>query len=236
MNVAIIPARGGSKRIPGKNIKDFLGKPIIHYSIKAAIKSGLFERVVVSTDSEEIADVALKAGAEVPFMRPESLSNDVAATAPVLEHAINWLNGHGDRVKYFCCIYATAPFVTSKSIQDGFSLLTQRRAPTVFTVTTFESCVFRGLRVTEDGHIKMLWPENEAKRSQDFEEVYYDAGQLYWLDSDKFLKNKTLWPPDTLPLVLPRHLVQDIDTAEDWEAAEMNYESCKRLGLLEDSQ
>ena len=232
MNAAIIPARGGSKRIPGKNIKDFAGKPIIHYSIKAAIESGLFTKVIVSTDSEEIAKVAIKAGAEVPFMRPDSLSDDNTPTAPVLEHAINWLNDHVKKVKYSCCIYAAAPFVTSKSIQDGFSLLTQSGASSVFTVTTFEYCIFRGLRATEDGHLEMLWPENELKRSQDFEEIYHDAGQFYWLDSGKFLKNKKLWPEKTLPLVLPRYMVQDIDTVEDWETAELLFEACKSKRLL----
>ncbi|HEG43585.1 MAG TPA: pseudaminic acid cytidylyltransferase [Phycisphaerales bacterium] len=232
MNVAIIPARGGSKRIPGKNIKNFAGKPIIHYSIKAAIESGLFTKVIVSTDSEEIADVAIRAGAEVPFMRPMSLSDDTTPTAPVLEHAINWLNDHGEKVKYCCCIYATAPFVTSKSIKDGFSLLSQSGASSVFTAATFESCIFRGLRITEDGLIKMLWPENELKRSQDFEDVYHDAGQLYWLDSEKFLENKTCFSEKSLPLILPRYLVQDIDTAEDWETAELIFEVCKNKKLL----
>ncbi|MBW7989190.1 MAG: pseudaminic acid cytidylyltransferase [Planctomycetes bacterium] len=232
MNVAIIPARGGSKRIPGKNIKDFAGKPIIHYSIKAAIESDLFEKIIVSTDSEEIADIARKAGAEVPFIRPGSLSDDNTPTAPVLEHAINWLNDHGEKVKYCCCIYAASPFVTSKSIQDGFSLLSQSKASTVFTVTTFESCVFRGLKVTANGHIKMLWPENKLKRSQDFEDVYHDAGQLYWFDSDKFLKSKTLFSEKSLPLVLPRYMVQDVDTVEDWETAELLFNVCKSKGLL----
>ncbi len=232
MKVAIIPARGGSKRIPGKNIKDFAGNPVIHYSIKAAIESGLFTKVLVSTDSEEIADVAIKAGAEVPFMRPESLSDDNTPTAPVLEHAINWLNDHGEKVKYCCCIYAAAPFVTSKLVQDGFSLLSQSGASSVFTVTTFESCIFRGLTIAKDGHLKMLWPENELKRSQDFEDVYCDAGQFYWFDSEKFLESKKIWPEKSLPLVLPRHLVQDIDTIEDWETAEIIFEVCKTRGLL----
>lgn len=232
MNAAIIPARGGSKRIAGKNIKDFAGKPVIHYSIKAAIESGLFTKVIVSTDSEEIADAAIKSGAEVPFMRPESLSDDNTPTAPVLEHAIKWLNDHGEKVKYCCCIYATAPFVTGKLIQDGFSLLSKSGASSVFTVTTFESCIFRGLTIARDGHLKMLWPENELKRTQDFEEVYYDAGQLYWFDSEKFLESKMIWSEKSLPLVLPQYLVQDIDTAEDWETAELIFEVCKTRGLL----
>lgn len=232
MNAAIIPARGGSKRIPDKNIKHFAGKPTIHYSIRAAIESGLFSRVIVSTDSKTIADVTIAAGAEVSFMRPESLSDDNTPTAPVLEHVINWLNDHGEKVKYCCCIYAAAPFVTSKSIQDGFSLLSQSRASSVFTVTTFESCIFRGLTIAKDGYIKMLWPENELKRTQDFEEVYHDAGQFYWLDSEKFLECKKLWPEKSIPLVLPRYLAQDIDTAEDWETAELLFEICKSKGLL----
>ncbi|MBW8015825.1 MAG: pseudaminic acid cytidylyltransferase [Planctomycetes bacterium] len=232
MNAAIIPARGGSKRLPGKNIKDFAGKPIINYSIEAAIESDLFTRIIVSTDSEEIADIAIRAGAEVPFIRPEALSDDHTPTAPVLEHAINWLNGHGEKVNNCCCIYAAAPFVTSKSIEAGFSLLSQSEASSVFTVTTFESCIFRGLSVSDDGRLKMLWPENELKRTQDFAEVYHDAGQLYWLDSKKFLESKKLFSEYALPLILPRHLVQDIDTPEDWETAEFIFEACKRKGLL----
>ena len=232
MNAAIIPARGGSKRIVGKNIKNFAGKPIINYSIEAAIESGVFSKIIVSTDSEEIADAAIKAGAEVPFIRPEALSDDHTPTAPVLEHAINWLNDHGDKVDNCCCIYATAPFVSSKSIKDGFLLLTQNEASSVFTVTSFESCVFRGLRIGVDGRLKMLWPENELKRTQDFDEVYHDAGQFYWLDCEKFLKSKKLFSEDALPLILPRYLVQDIDTVEDWEKAELIFEVCRSKGFL----
>jgi len=232
MNVAIIPARGGSKRIPGKNIKDFMGKPIIHYPIKAAVESGLFAKVIVSTDSEEIANVAIKAGAEVPFERPKSIADDDTPTADVVLHAINWLNAHGEKVKYCCCIYATAPFVTSTSIRKGFSLLSENGYSEVITVTTFNSCIFRALQKGHDGSLEMLWPENELKKTQDFPEVYHDAGQFYWLDSEKFLESKKMWSAEAFPLVLPRYLIQDIDTLEDWETSELLFELCKGKGLL----
>ena len=232
MNVAVIPARGGSKRIPGKNIKEFAGKPIITYSIEAAKNSGLFDRIVVSTDSEEIADVAVKAGAEAPFTRPEELSGDHIMTQFVLTHAIDWLNEHGSCIQYFCCIYPTAPLIDSKRLKSGFELLCEKKSPEVYSVTTFDFCTFRAVEITEEGLLKFLCPENELKRSQDFPEVYHDAGQFYWFDSEEFLKHKMLYDPKALPFIVPRYLVQDIDTQEDWEVAELMYEACRKKGLL----
>lgn len=232
INVAVIPARGGSKRIPGKNIKYFAGKPIISYSIEAAKASGIFDRIIVSTDSEDIADVARSAGAEVPFARPSELSDDHTPTAPVLEHAVKWLESKGCSVKYLCCIYPTAPFVRSEDLIRGYELLIEDSVSCVFSVTEFEFTIFRGLKINDEGFIEMFWPEHELTRSQDLPQAYHDAGQFYWLDSGKFLKNKKLYAKDAKPIILPRVLVQDIDTLEDWETAEIMYEACKKKGLL----
>ena len=232
MNVAIIPARGSSKRIPGKNIKNFAGKPIITYSIDAAEASGIFDRIIVSTDSEDIADVARSAGAEVPFARPSELSDDHTPTAPVLEHALRWLKSEGCSVKYLCCIYPTAPFVRSKDLIRGYELLVENNVSSVFSVTEFEFTIFRGLKINDEGFVEMFWPEHELTRSQDLPQAYHDAGQFYWLDSEKFLKNKKLYAKDAKPIILPRVLVQDIDTLEDWETAEIMYKACKKKGLL----
>jgi len=232
MNVAIIPARGGSKRIPGKNIKEFAGKPIIAYSIKAAQESGLFDRIIVSTDCERIAEVAKSAGAEVPFIRPAELSDDHTPTAPVIEHSIRWFKSIGKAAKYSCCIYPTAPFVRESDLLKGYDLLTERAISSVFTITEFEFQIFRGLKINNDGFIEALWPENNNVRSQDLPTSYHDAGQFYWNDCEKLLENKIIYSDDAMPVILPRYLVQDIDTKDDWEMAEITYEVCKRKGLL----
>ena len=220
MNVAIIPARGGSKRIPNKNIKSFAGKPIIAYSIEAAKLSGVFDRIVVSTDSEKIAEVAREYDAEIPFLRPAELADDHTPTAPILSHALTWLGEHGASPKYACCIYATAAFVRPESIREGYEKLTKEKVSSVFSVTTFRFPIFRALKITASGHLEMFWPEHELTRSQDLPEAYHDAGQFYWIDCHTFLKEKKLYGRDALPVILPRYLVQDIDTPEDWETAE----------------
>ena len=221
--VAIIPARGGSKRILNKNIKSFAGKPIISYSIKAAQETNLFERLIVSTDSEQIAKVAKFYGAEVPFIRPAELADDFTGTVPVLLHALNWLNEHDSMTNYFCCIYATAPFLQAEHIIEGYNLLKKRNAATVFSVTTFPSCIFRALRIGKNGCIKMFWPEHENSRSNDLPEAYHDAGQFYWGNTNRFLMEQKLYSSDSVPVILPRYIVQDIDTLEDWEKAEKMY-------------
>jgi pseudaminic acid cytidylyltransferase len=221
--IAIIPARGGSKRISNKNIKSFAGKPIISYSIKAAQETNLFDRLIVSTDSKEIAEVAKFYGAEVPFIRPDELADDFTATVPVLLHALNWLNQHDSTTNYFCCIYATAPFIKPEYIIEGFNLLKKSNATTVFTVTTFPSRIFRALKIGEDGCIKMFWPEHENSRSNDLPEAYHDAGQFYWGNTERFLTEKKLYSLNSVPIILSRHLVQDIDTPEDWNIAEKMY-------------
>ena len=221
--IAIVPARGGSKRIPNKNIKSFAGQPIISYSIKAAQAADLFDRIIVSTDSEEIAEVAKTYGAEVPFIRPAELADDFIGTIPVLLHALNWLSEHGFATDFFCCIYATAPFIHPEYIVKGFSLLKGKKASTAFSVTTFPYPISRALKIGGNGRIEMFWPEHENSRSNDLPEAYHDAGQFYWGNTEKFMRGKTFFSSDAIPIVIPRYLVQDIDTPEDWETAERMY-------------
>ncbi len=218
--VAIIPARGGSKRIPKKNIKLFAERPMISYSISAAKDSGLFDRVIVSTDSDEIAAVAEEHGAEVPFIRPAELSDDHTATAPVITHALNWLADDGTPAAYACCIYATAPFVRASDISKGYDILKDSGASTAFTVTSFPFPIFRALQIKGDGALAMFWPEHRTTRSQDLPDAYHDAGQFYWINVEKFSRSSELYNEDSQPILLPRHLVQDIDSPEDWETAE----------------
>jgi pseudaminic acid cytidylyltransferase len=220
MKIAIIPARGGSKRIPGKNIKPFLGKPIIAYSIQAALDSGVFDRVVVSTDSEKITEIAKEYGAEVPFYRPGELCDDHTATAPVITHALEWFIQNNSKPDYACCIYATAPFLKPEYIKEGYEKISNNNCSSCYSITTFPFPIFRALRINEKGTLEMYWPEHELTRSQDLEAAYHDAGQFYWVNTEKFLKNPKLYANDSLPVVMPRYLVQDIDTMEDWKMAE----------------
>ncbi|MGJ8681847.1 pseudaminic acid cytidylyltransferase [Paraglaciecola sp.] len=228
MNLAVIPARGGSKRIPGKNIKIFAGKPLIAYSIQAAIDSGEFEKVLVSTDSEEVADIARNYGAEVPFLRPENLSNDFVGTTPVTRHAIEYCKENFFEPDYCCCIYATAPFLTASSIKQGIDYLRQDPAKKfAFSVTSFPFPIQRALKTSSDGIVPM-YPEYIGKRSQDLEEAFHDAGQFYWGKADAYLQGGRMFAPHSVPVVLPRHLVQDIDTPEDWQRAELMYKAYVR--------
>jgi len=224
MILAIIPARGGSKRIPHKNIKLFMGKPIISYSINAAKKSGLFDKIIVSTDSKEIAQVAEKCGAEIPFFRPAELSDDFTGTDEVILHALNWFIKKDINIDYVCCIYATAPFVKSEYIRDGFEVLRNTGSTSSFPVTTYPYPIFRSLKINSSGKLQMLWPEHLETRSQDLVEVYHDAGQFYWADVKKYLVEKRFLSESAAPVVIPRYLVQDIDTIEDWERAEIMFQ------------
>ncbi|CAB1061335.1 N-acylneuraminate cytidylyltransferase (EC [Olavius sp. associated proteobacterium Delta 1] len=221
--VAIIPARGESKRIPKKNIKSFAGQPIIAYSIKAALATGLFDRIIVSTDSQEIAQVARNWGAEVPFVRPAELADDYTGTAKVILHALNWLGKHYENVGTLCCIYPTAPFIQPEAIQKGYELLKVRGLTSVYSVTTFPAPIFRALKINETGRLEMIWPENLDTRSQDLPEAYHDAGQFYWADAKIYRKIKRFHSDNAMPVVIPRYLVHDIDTPEDWETAEKHY-------------
>lgn len=220
MNVAIIPARGGSKRIPRKNIKEFCGKPMIAWSIEAAQQSGVFDRIIVSTDDEEIAEVARKYGAEVPFMRPEEFSNDFAGTIPVIRHAINWLINDGYIADFVCCIYATAPFIRSEDIIRGLGTLREQKGDYAFTVTRFPYPIQRALKVSPEQRISMFSPDMFHARSQDLEESWHDAGQFYWGTSFAWLNEKPIFSADSYSIELPRERVQDIDTPEDWRVAE----------------
>lgn len=223
--MAIIPARGGSKRIPRKNIKPFCGIPIIAYSIQAARDAEIFDRIIVSTDDAEIMQVAQKHGAEVPFQRPAELSDDFSGTDPVFLHVLDWLKGNDYEVRYACCIHATAPFLRAKDLQYGLERLCAEKATTAFSVTSYPSTIFRALRLNSANRLKMLWPENFEKRSQDFEQVFHDAAQFYWVDVPKYLHEKRLFSKDSVAIFIPRYLVQDIDTLEDWERAEKMFQA-----------
>jgi pseudaminic acid cytidylyltransferase len=220
MRVAIIPARGGSKRIPNKNIKLFAGQPIISYSVRVAQDTELFDRVIVSTDSLEIAAIAREYGAEVPFLRPVELANDFARTEEVICHAIEWLAKEGREPEFICCIYATAPFIQASYLKQGFERIVSSGATSVFSITTYPYPIYRSLKITGKGHIEMIWPEYADIRSQDLPEAYHDAGQFYWVNASKFMQGKALFANDSLPVILPHYLVQDIDTMEDWDTAE----------------
>lgn len=220
-NVAIIPARGGSKRIPRKNIKPFAGKPMIAWSVEAALASGCFDRVIVSTDDEEIATVAKEWGAEVPFRRPPELSDDHTGTIPVIAHAIKWLSEQREALEAVCCLYATAPFVQPEDLRWGYeSLQRGEEVDYAFSVTSYAFPIQRALRLTPEGRVAMFQPENFHTRSQDLEEAWHDAGQFYWGRAEAWLKGLPIFSEHAVPVILPRHRVQDIDTPEDWQRAE----------------
>jgi N-acylneuraminate cytidylyltransferase len=224
MRLAVIPARGGSKRIPRKNIKPFCGKPMIAWSIEAALASGCFDRIIVSTDDPEIAEVARAHGAEVPFMRPPELSDDYTGTIPVVAHAVDWMCHQVGPVQFACCLYATAPFVQSQDLQMGLELLQQSGAQYTFTVTNFAAPIQRSFRITDQQRIEMFNPAQFNTRSQDLEEAYHDAGQFYWGRAQAWLAATPLYSEFATPLVIPRFRVQDVDTQDDWIRAELMFE------------
>lgn len=220
MNICVIPARGGSKRIPRKNIKDFCGKPMIAWSIEAARKSNCFAHVLVSTDDEEIAEISRQWGAEVPFLRPAELSGDYVATIPVIAHATQWSNCNLGSTQNVCCLYATAPFVQSEDLQSGLRIIQESQAEYAFSVTSYPFPIQRAIRITAQGRVEMFQPEHFNTRSQDLEEAWHDAGQFYWGKASAWLSGKTIFSTDSAPVKLARYRVQDIDTFEDWERAE----------------
>ncbi|WP_347911176.1 pseudaminic acid cytidylyltransferase [Pseudomonas grandcourensis] len=227
--VAIIPARGGSKRIARKNLKPFDGVPMIVRSIRTALDSGLFERVVVSTDDEEIAQLARAHGADVPFLRPADLSDDFTGTAAVIVHALQQLPGFD----YACCVYATAPLLQVRYLRQGFDLLEQHADKSfAFSVSNFGFPIQRALTLDGQGALTALYPEFRNTRSQDLPEAFQDAGQFYWGRSEAWLRGEVLFSPASLPVIVPRHLVQDIDTPEDWTRAEYLYAALKAGGEL----
>ncbi len=228
MRLAVIPARGGSKRIPRKNIKMFCGKPIIAWSIEAAIESRCFDKIIVSTDDEEIAAVARQWGAEVPFMRPKELSDDYVGTIPVIRHAIEWFAEKSISFNHVCCIYATAPFVTAADIRNGLEALKESGSDYAFSVTSYPFPIQRAIKIKSDGRIEMFQPEHFSTRSQDLEEAYHDAGQFYWGRSEAWIQELPIFSKHAVPVMLPRHRVQDIDTPEDWIRAEMMFRLLKQ--------
>jgi len=233
MKLCVIPARGGSKRIPLKNIKDFFGQPMIAYSIKAAIASQCFDKVIVSTDDREIAKVAKEYGAEVPFIRPDELANDHVATIPVIKHAIEWFNDQVQLPSEVCCLYATAPFVRAGAIREAYEQMQSTQVDYCFTVTSFAFPIQRAIKVTAENRIEMFYPKHLQTRSQDLEESYHDAGQFYWGKAEAFKQKKPLFSKNSTPYILPRQLVQDIDTPEDWKRAELMYQVLKKSGEMD---
>jgi len=221
MKLAVIPARGGSKRIPGKNVKLFGGKPMIAGSIEAVQRTGLFDRIVVSTDDKEIASIARKYGADVPFVRPAELSDDHTSTAPVIAHAIEWHLKQDFHPIEICCIYATAPFLRSEDIILGQKTLNQSDVDFAFSATSYAFPIQRAFKLREDGRIEMFEPSQFQVRSQDLPEAFHDAGQFYWGTRDAWLSGKPIFGSKSAPVFLPRYRVQDIDTPEDWEQAEL---------------
>jgi len=221
--IAIIPARGGSKRIPKKNIKNFLGKPLIAYTIEKALESGLFEKVVVTTDDEAVAKIAQKYGAEVPFLRPKELSDDFVSSGVAVEHALKFLQEKGEVYDYLCTLYATAPLLDICYLKEGLQKLQESDACMSFSVTSMPFPIQRSFHITENNRCKMFTPEYYASRSQDLKEAYQDAGQFYWRRIGKKMQDIP-FGCESIPVILPRHLVQDIDTPEDWKRAEMLYQ------------
>jgi len=232
--VAIIPARGGSQRIPRKNIKLFNGEPMIAHSIRAALASGVFDQVIVSTDDEEIANVARAHGADVPFMRPAELADAFTGTAAVIQHALCTLDALDQRFDYACCIYATAPLLQARYLRQGLVALDAAPEKSYgFSVCSFGFPVQRALLIDTDGSLSAMHPEFRSVRSQDLPVAYQDAGQFYWGRSDAWRRGDTVFSELSLPVILPRHLVQDIDSPEDWLRAEYLYAALKAGGELD---
>jgi N-acylneuraminate cytidylyltransferase len=230
MRLAVIPARGGSKRIPRKNIRPFCGMPIIGYSIAAARASGVFDNVVVSTDDPEIAEVARRHGAETPFSRPAELASDFAGTLPVIRHAIEAMRDRGVDPELVCCIYATAPFIEAADLRRGLEALLASDADYAFTATSFGYPIHRAFTINANGRIEMFQPDNYRKRSQDLAEAFHDAGQFYWGKPAAFIADLPVFTERSIPVLLPRHQVQDIDTPEDWVRAELMYKAWRQTG------
>ena len=231
MKICVIPARGGSKRLPHKNIKEFCGKPIIAWSIEAAINAGCFERVIVSTDDNQIAEIARNFGADVPFKRSEKLADDYVGTIPVIRNALLWCNIHNIHPKFICCAYATAPFIRSDDILKGLQLLISEDCDYAFSATSFPFPIQRAFRITDNNRAQMFQPEHFDTRSQDLEEAYHDAAQFYWGTAAAWLDERAFFATNSVPVILPRHRVQDMDTLEDWTRAELMFKANLQSGL-----
>ena len=227
-NIAIIPARGGSKRIPKKNIKNFLGKPIIAYSIEMAISCKLFNKVIVSTDDQEIKDVAIKYGAKVPFIRPKEIADDFTGTHEVIGHAVKWLEDNGKKMDYVCCIYPTAPLIEKEDLIKGYEIIKTGKWNSVIAATNFSYPIFRSFENLTDGGLKMIFPEYYNSRSQDLPEVYHDAGLFYWAKPEIWKKKPERFSEKNSIVKIPNYRVQDIDTIDDWKKAEIAFEIINR--------
>ncbi|GAA5213905.1 pseudaminic acid cytidylyltransferase [Corallincola platygyrae] len=230
--VAVIPARGGSKRIPRKNIRPFAGLPMLAHGIKAAHESGLFDEVMVSTEDPEIAEVAKQCGAVIPFMRPTSLADDYTGTQAIMKQTLEAYGQQGRSFHHACCIYATNPFLKPEFLASGLLQLQKNATRYAFAITSFPFPVQRSLVLDSAGCVSPAHPEYTMTRSQDLEEHYHDAGQFYWGDSDAFLTDLPLYAPHSSGVIIPRHLVQDIDTEEDWTRAEFMYQALQQAGEL----
>lgn len=221
MKIAVIPARGGSKRIPRKNIKCFHGKPMIAWSIIAALESNLFDQVIVSTDDEEISSISNEYGASTPFIRPKDISDDFSTTADVMSHAVKWMYESDYSLDSVCCIYPAAPFVQITDLKDSWKIFKSSSCEYVFTATAFQSSIFRGFKVTENNSVEMIYPELFESRSQDLPVVYHDAAQFYWGKPLAWLEGKRIFAKHSQAFLLPNYRVQDIDTEDDWRRAEL---------------
>ncbi len=221
MKIAIIPARGGSKRIKRKNIKDFYGTPMIARAIKTAINSEIFDEVIVSTDDEEIMRISEKFGARIPFKRPENISDDFTITSTVIKHALQECYSNNNKIEAVCCIYPTSPFLIKQDLIKSFNMFKDGSWEYVFSSTNFPSSIFRSFSFNSDLSIRMFDKENYKKRTQDFPEAYYDAAQFYWASHETWLNEKPIFTKRSTALNLPRWRVLDIDTMEDWENAEI---------------
>jgi pseudaminic acid cytidylyltransferase len=227
MIVAIITARGGSKRIPRKNVKLFLGSPIIKYSIKAALKSGCFDEVMVSTDDKEIADISKAFGAKVPFMRSTKTAGDHATTPDVIEEVISEYKKLSKNIDLFCVLYPTAPFITPETLRKTYKIFSKSKSDSLVPVTRFGYPIQRALKIT-DGKLKMIWPKNYNAMSQDLMPAFHDCGQFYWMKTKAFLKQKRFFAKDTIPFEILESEVQDIDNLEDWKLAEIKFRILKQ--------
>ena len=231
MNLAIIPARGGSKRIKNKNIKLFFNKPVIYWSIKAAKQSRLFDKIIVSTDSKKIAKICKKYNVEVPFLRPKIFSSDKVSATKAVKHALFWFKDKGIHFNKICCIFPASPFVSKKIIKRGFNLLIKKKKSFAFTISSFSSPIQRALKINKNGYIEPVWPSNVITRTQKFENRYHDAGQIYWGTFEAFTKEKIIHSNNSVPIYIPSYLCHDIDTLEDWKKAELVFKSLKISGI-----
>lgn len=224
LKIAIIPARGGSKRIPRKNIKNFCGKPIIAYSISAAKESGVFDKIIVSTDDPEIAEIAGKLGAEVPYIRATDIADDITPIKDVMRDAISWYRKNNLPVSYICCVYATAPFVEAAAINQGWQAIkSDENTNFAISVAKFSYPIQRALKIKQDGKLAMAQPEHNLTRSQDLEPMYHDAAQFFWARSDAMMKYDAIFDSGCCPIIVPTYRVQDIDNEEDWVEAELKF-------------